>query len=81
MPTIFILDVPEFAPIAALIEAQPGASKRRLGAYWALSHSGELAVARPAAEVGEAIWFSALTGGFEGKVAEFSAERLRIVAA
>lgn len=84
MPTLFILDVPEFAPLVAALGADAGVQKRKHGPYWAFHGDGHIALDRISARVGdaaigEAIWFGALTGGFEGRVAEFSSDRLRIV--
>ena len=80
VPTLFILDVPEFAPLVQALGAEAGIRKRKHGAYWAFDGDGHIALERRSARVGEAIWFGALTGGFEGRVAEFSPERLRIIA-
>ena len=80
MPTLFILDVPEFAPLVQALGMQAGVQKRKHGAYWAFHGNAHIALDRTSARVGEAVWFGALTGGFEGRVAEFSSDRLRIVA-
>lgn len=81
MPSLFVLDVPEFAP---LIAGAAGTQKvRRRNGYAAIEAAEQVVVERAKSRLGDAaiadaVWFGALTGGYEGRVVEFSAERLVI---
>ena len=80
MPALFVLDTEEFLPLVRAAEKQ-GLSVRRSRGYAVISSTDEILIERLAASVGDAIWHGALTGGFEGIVAEFSGSRLRLVSA
>lgn len=76
MPCLFVLDVPEFAP---LIAGAAGAHKvRRRGGYAAIEAPESVVVERARSGLGDALWYGALTGGYEGRIVEFSADRLVI---
>jgi hypothetical protein len=76
MPSLFVLDVPEFAP---LIAGAAGTHKvRRRNGYAAIESADQVVVERAKSGLPDAVWFGALTGGYEGRVVEFSAERLVI---
>jgi hypothetical protein len=76
MPSLFVLDVPEFAPLLKGAEKTYRVSRK--GGYAAIAAPDELVIERAASGLGDAIWYGALTGGYEGRVREFSAHRLRI---
>ena len=78
MPALFILDTDEFLPLVRAAEKR-GLSVRRSRGYAVISSPSEILIERSVASVGDAIWYGALTGGFEGAVAEFSGSRLRLV--
>jgi hypothetical protein len=78
MPKLYVLEVPEFAPLLRACRAQRYATASR-GGYTVVSAPGEIAIARQATGQGEAVWFGALTGGFAGRIAAFDGEQLRIV--
>ena len=76
MPSLFVLDVPEFAPLIA--GAAAGHTVRRRAGYAHIEAADQVVVERAKSGLGDAVWFGALTGGYEGRVVEFSAERLVI---
>ena len=76
MPCLFVLDVPEFAPLIA--GASSANSVRRHAGYVMIEAPDKVVVERAKSGLGDAVWFGALTGGYEGRVVEFSAERLVI---
>jgi hypothetical protein len=76
MPCLFVLDVPEFAPLIA--GAAAGHSVRRRAGYAMIEAPDRIIVERAKSGLGDAVWFGALTGGYEGRIVEFSAERLVI---
>ncbi|GAA3749255.1 hypothetical protein [Salinactinospora qingdaonensis] len=78
MATLYVLDVPEFS---VLLEAaqQTGLQLSRKGDYVAVtSEEASLVLRRSRIEARDAVWFAALTGGFNGTVARFDAEELRL---
>jgi hypothetical protein len=76
MPILFVLDVPEFAPLIA--GAAAGHRIQRRGGYAMIEAAEKVVVERAKSGLGDAVWFGALTGGYEGRVVEFSADRLVI---
>jgi len=79
MPRLFVLDVPEFAPL--LRDADKAYRIVRAHGYAAIAANDEIVIERNASGLGDAVWYGALTGGYEGRIAEFSADRLRIAGA
>jgi hypothetical protein len=75
MPSLFVLDVPEFASLIA--GAGDHRVERRAG-YVLIEAAEKIVVERAKSGLGDAVWFGALTGGFEGRIMEFSADRLVI---
>jgi hypothetical protein len=77
MPTLYVMDVPEFAP---LVEAgrQANADVRAVGNYIELSSAAPRLVLqrRLAGGLRPAIWFAALTAVFVGAIARFDDEEL-----
>lgn len=80
--TIFVPDIPEFMPVVE--------GARRAGGYtilppaegyWRIESEQEIVFERKPLGLGPALWNSALTGGFIGKIVEYSRDRLRIVEA
>lgn len=77
---IYVPDIPEFKPLL------DGAAKvggcriepARAG-YWAIAAEDELRFERRALGLGPALWNSALTGGFRGRIEEYGRDVMRIV--
>ena len=78
MPALFVLDVPEFAPLVVYAEARDGLTVATLGDYRIIRSDGDIAIPRVETGMGQAVWFGALAGGFEGEIVEFSETRLVI---
>jgi hypothetical protein len=81
MVTLFVLQVPEFAPLrdaAARKKLLTVESGRR---YARISASSELFLTRAETGLGKAVWYGALTGGYSGKIVRFDDDELRIVSA
>jgi hypothetical protein len=81
MVTLFVLQVPEFAPLrdaAARKKLVTVESGRR---YTRISASSELILTRAETGLGKAVWYGALTGGYSGKIVRFDDDELRIVSA
>jgi hypothetical protein len=82
MPTIFVLDVPEFEPLVAQARSQSGVTVTEgPSGYWRIASDTELVFGRKALGFKPAVWYGALTGGLVGRVAEFGRDTLRITGA
>ena len=76
---IFVPDIPEFL---ALVNAARGVvdclvHQPKKG-YWRVEGKHELRFSRKALGLGPAIWNSALSGGFVGRVVEYGRETMHI---
>jgi hypothetical protein len=76
---IFVVDVQEFSPILAAARGLPGTKVQgpRAG-YWSIESDSELVFHRKAMGFKPALWWSMLTGGFEGRIVSYTREELRI---
>ena len=75
MPTLYVLDVPEFAPF---VQGARGSMRvQRSGDYFALS-GDEIRISRRSTGLRKAVWYGALTGGFEGTLQRFDDDELVI---
>jgi hypothetical protein len=81
MVTIFVPDIPEFMPLiqGARNLEDCRIQLPRLG-YWRIEADQEICFGRKALGLGPALWNSALTGGFRGRITEYSRDVLRIEA-
>jgi hypothetical protein len=77
MATLYVLDVPEFAPFVEAAGKVNGVRVSRIGDYVALK-AGELRISRKATGLRRAVWYGALTGGFEGRLQRFDDDELVI---
>ncbi len=75
MATLYVLDVPEFAPFVGAAQASLRVSKK--GDYFVLAGE-EIRIARKATGLRRAVWYGALTGGFEGSLQRFDDDELVI---
>ena len=80
MVTIFVADIPEFMPLVRAAEKSPGCSvKQPLAGYWRLEAKDELRFVRKQLGLGPALWNSALSGGYCGRIVEYGRDEMRIV--
>ena len=75
MATLYVLDVPEFAALVAAARSCLDVTKR--GDYFAV-RGGEIRISRQATGLRKAVWYGALTGGFEGALRRFDDDELII---
>ncbi|WP_283139236.1 hypothetical protein [Rhizohabitans arisaemae] len=78
MTAIYVLDVPEFSPLAGAAVADELELTRRAG-YIRLTAPGPITVRRADAAMVDAVWFSALGGGYTGRLERFDDEQIRVV--
>jgi hypothetical protein len=80
MPSIFVLDVPEFAALIA--KAQQDAGMIISGpssGYWKITGNEQLAFKRTELGFKPAVWYGALTAGMIGSIKRFDRDELVIV--
>jgi hypothetical protein len=79
MVTVFIPDIPEFQALVAAAQKITGCVVHRpRNGYWRLQGEQELRFSRKALGLGPAIWNSALSGGFIGRIIEYGRESMHI---
>jgi hypothetical protein len=78
--TIFIPDLPEFAPLRHGLEAVDDCRVQppRLG-YWRVDAAREITLSRRSLGLAPALWYSALSGGYIGRILQFDRDTLTIV--
>lgn len=78
---IFVPDIPEFTPL--LDGARSAAGCRVLSprnGYWCIEGDDELRFERRTLGLGPALWNSALTGGFCGRIEEYGRDVMWLLA-
>jgi hypothetical protein len=77
--TVFIPDIAEFLPLVRAAEKVAGCvvSQSATG-YWRIEAQGRLRFSRKAMGLGPAIWNSALSGGFIGRIVEYGRDDMVI---
>ena len=79
MPTLFVLDAPEFRPIVEVARGRGDiAVKGPVSGYYSLSAEVDLRIARSETGLTEALWFGAVTGGFRGAAMSLDSHELLI---
>lgn len=78
MPALYVLSVPEFQPLIDHAETAAELTVSALGDYRKIEGDGQITIPRAATGMGQAVWFGALVGGFEGAIIEFSETQLVI---
>lgn len=79
MVRIFVPDIPEFVPL--LDAARKAGSVELRGpdkGYWRIEAEKEIRFERKPLGLGPALWNSALTGGFRGRIVEYGRDVMRI---
>jgi hypothetical protein len=81
MSGFYVLDVPEFS---SLVDAAVKSGRCRVhpkrGYYQFVEFENEIEILRHDTCMSEAVWYGCLTGGLDGKITHFDAERLKLVA-
>ncbi len=81
MSGFYVLDVPEFS---AMVDAARKNAKCRVhevkAGYRYVEFADAITIERNDTGLAEAVWFGCLTAGLDGRIAELTAERLRLVA-
>ncbi|MFI0404349.1 hypothetical protein [Actinomadura sp. 3N508] len=81
MTALYVLDVPEFAPLADAATAETPITRTRVGPYLKVAADGEIVIGRAATSFRDAVWFSVLGGGYDGDLLRYDADEIRIAPA
>jgi len=76
---IYLLDVPEFRPIAESAKRQGLAVTELKSGYLRVARPLVLEILRKPTGVKLPVWFGAPTGGIEGVIAQFDKDILRVI--
>jgi hypothetical protein len=79
MPSLYVLDVPEFAPLvnAARSRQELEISGPKAG-YFRITTDGQLRIRRVETGLPEALWFGAFTAGYDGEELVIDSEQFWI---
>jgi hypothetical protein len=76
---IFIPDIPEFVPLVAAARAARDSRVRApQSGYWIVEADRVLRFSRKTMKLGPAIWNSALSGGFVGRIVDYGRDEIVI---
>jgi hypothetical protein len=80
--TVFVLKVPEFAALADVAKRDPACRVSDTGkGYLRIDSDGDLVFDRKELGFKPAVWYSAFSGGFKGRIAEFGRDIVRLTSA
>jgi len=79
MPSLYVLDVPEFAPLVAAARRKAGfeIAGPKAG-YFRIATEGQLRIDRAETGLPEALWFGAFTAGYDGEELVIDSEQFWI---
>lgn len=79
MPSLYVLDVPEFAPLVTAARGRDGIEViGPTAGYFRISTAGQLHLYRADSGLPEALWFGAFTAGYEGEELAIDTEQFWI---
>ncbi|HSV83351.1 MAG TPA: hypothetical protein VLK85_29475 [Ramlibacter sp.] len=77
--TIYVADLPEFAPLVeAVRKSEAAAVVPPKAGYWQLQAPRRITFSRKALKLRPALWFSMLSGGYRGRLTEFTRDAVTI---
>jgi hypothetical protein len=79
MPSLYVLDVPEFAPLVAAARRKDELEITGPKAgYFCIATEGQLRIRRAETGLPEALWFGAFTAGYDGEELAIDSEQFWI---
>jgi hypothetical protein len=80
MPKIYVVDFPEFSGLVKCAREQQGVSvSHAQKGYITISSERDLVFNRRECGFKPALWYTCLSGGLDGSIAEYGRDTLRIV--
>lgn len=81
MSGFYVLDVPEFAPLVDAARKDPRCRVHDVKAgYCYVEFADRISIERRDTGLEAAVWFGCLTAGLDGRITEFTADRLTLAA-
>lgn len=81
MTTLYVLNVPENASVAAVAARDPDLNVGRIGPYFEITAAGPIVIDRRATSCRHAVWYSIVAGIAGGVVTQHDKNALRVGAA
>lgn len=78
MTTMFILDVPENIPVAAVAGQDPTVTIERVGPYYRIVSDSPIVIDRRATEARHAVWYSSVAGLHRSRITQWDKDAMRI---
>lgn len=78
MTTLYVLDVPEFAPLAKIAAKDPEVTVGKVGPFFEISKRGTIMIDRRATGCRHAVWYSAVAGLADGRITQHDKDALRV---
>lgn len=76
--TVYIPDIAEFVPLLKAAAAAGCTVRDPVRGYWRIEAEHVLEFSRKKLGLGPALWNSALSGGFQGRITEYGRDIMRI---
>jgi hypothetical protein len=80
MSTLFVLNVPENAPIITVARQDPAVTIHLIGPYFQIGSPGAIVIDRRATGCRHAVWYSAVAGLWESRIGQHDQDALRVEA-
>ena len=82
MTTLYVLDIPENRPVAAVAGHDPSVVVGRVGPYFSLSAAGAIVIDRRATGCRHAVWYSCVGGvARDSRITQHDKNALRVESA
>jgi len=79
MPKIYVVDLPEFSGLVKCAREQEGVEVSNVHkGYFTISSDDDLVFNRRKCGFKPALWYTCLSGGLDGRIAEYGRDTLRI---
>ncbi|MFB7719079.1 MULTISPECIES: hypothetical protein [unclassified Nocardia] len=78
MTTLYMLEVPENTPIAAVADADAAVTVDRVGPYLRISADGPIVIDRRATGARHAVWYSSVAGLADSRITQWDKDAMRI---
>jgi hypothetical protein len=80
MTRLYVLEVPENEGVVKVAAQDPGVTIDKVGPYFRISSDTDIVVDRRATGCRHAVWYSAIAGLEDSRIAQHDKDRLRVVA-
>jgi hypothetical protein len=78
MTTLFVLDIPENAPVTEVAARDPRVTVGRVGPYFQITAAGPIVIDRRATGCRHAVWYSSVAGLRAARIVQHDKDALRV---